>query len=239
MVRAEQRSEPQKECARCNYRIQARPTDGSRTAKLCQICLRWHCIDCCDLRATFAFAQTSRQRVQELECCEVCHSFLGHLRWVQEEPPAGLQESSALLFALHCDISKGLTALTSAAAQLDGLARLAALQVSPDAQVPEECIQAIADSERAASKAQACVEEAVQAAEEIQCPPPPHRDAQLREALVCHAKRLLGSVKPRLNTARLRAGGGTVAVQAKSNNSHSVGRARDSGLNRSTSSVST
>merc|ERR1719367_1760275 len=69
------------------------------------------------------------------------------------------------------------------------------------ATVPEECYAVFGESIGAASAARAAIQRAIENAGNVLCPPPPHRDSLLRDALVRHAKRFLVDLQPRLVAA--------------------------------------
>lgn len=231
--RATQRSQPSQACGWCNARVAARPdaaasAAGVKVAKACQLCLGWHCADCCAFWLRFAASEAPKRgsRPPELECCEACRRLFDVLLWQKEQPPAGLAASSSQLLAMHAELSGALTSLAAALAQLEGLSRIAELTQSVDHSVEDreeeelaraECRKATADCCGAAAGAQAAAEGIIRKLAEVQCPAaqgPRAGDARLREALVRHGRLALEGLRPRLRAAELRLASGAAGASA-------------------------
>jgi len=210
---------PVEACAWCNARIALRTNaaNGSGPGKVCRLCLRWHCEVCrshvVDLGPLLGSSTLKRpsfvqglkgQGATDLKSCGKCLTFVQALQWHKLPREAGLAPSSVQLFRIHGELESQMTAFAAALSQFEGLSRLVE-EVGNSTELPTECAMALVESQEAATSAQAAVEAAVRSASKVECPPPPHRDARVRDALVRQGKRLTEDLKPRLMATQKRA----------------------------------
>jgi len=141
------------------------------------------------------------------------------LLWQALQPPQGLPDSSAQLFAAHEELAGSsaseqlgaLTSMASALAQLEGLLRTMSDigSAKPSTVMRETLEQALHDSVASALAAQAAVEGVIRRVSAIPTAPPVGRvsragDTHLKEALQRHGRLELEALKPRLRAAHLR-----------------------------------
>lgn len=251
---------PSAPCARCNVRIADRPgaaeaAAGVRPAKLCRICLRWHCEGCrCHAEELSSVAAGSsavpsdgaspprmgpdaaspseggaiaalRRRFSsgpaELKTCVGCHEFVEALRW--RCLPVDLTLGQARLVEVYRDLAVRITSLAGSVAQLDGLARVLELPtgVTTDSAVEtaalrEGLAETLEEQRCAVAAAVEGLRTAVRAAQAVECPPPPHCDGRLRNALARHGRLVLERLRLQAAAAEQRSlaapgprGGGT------------------------------
>ncbi|CAE8638847.1 unnamed protein product, partial [Polarella glacialis] len=186
---------PGEACTRCNARVQpviavvavgGRQSPRDQIAKMCKVCLRWHCVKCCSFVVSLGFGVGA---AVDLQCCDACHRFLDVLRWRREVPPAWLPDSSRQLLAGHGELDRALTAFAAALAQFEGLCRLLQEMQKrpPEAQEvsrarsgesegdlspspEEECSDALATSRQATESALKAVEARLKSLAAVECP---------------------------------------------------------------------
>lgn len=212
-------------CAWCNARLALRPTQaqkgvGFRVAKECELCLSWHCGECCAFTINLGGGSTQARRGSRaaskpisIECCAPCCRLFDVVLWQQESPPKSLPASSAALTALHQEIAAGLTSFVSALAQLEGLTRMEEICDSPTmksvANSPTRKAfsmasqEALRNSLAGTAMAKTAVELALRRLADVPCHTP-KRDTKLKEELIRHGKLTLTDCDCRLWAVELR-----------------------------------